>query len=217
MAVLEEVVEVCPECGSENLFRNLDPVTVNYKVRCHECNAEMMLCSECMYDQKTGTYKTACDWREENGRGVCKRGITDRKWFNTHDVSGELQLKFKEAPVDELVYVGLIQLEKDGMKCEIDFQSWECDRFSAIKAMVISMDNADIVCPNTMDFDDLKGASVTYLFLQAYEDDKYIEGQFVVDIRLSLEYDGETIIFDAEDFNVGSDIGEFYPLKKNEN
>lgn len=42
MAVLEEVVEVCPHCGHENIHENLDPVAAGYKAMCKECCAEMI-------------------------------------------------------------------------------------------------------------------------------------------------------------------------------
>lgn len=79
MAVLKEVVEVCPHCGYENIYEKLDPEAAGYKAMCKECGAEIMLCSECMYDPKTGTHTSACNWHEENGFGICRRCVTKRK------------------------------------------------------------------------------------------------------------------------------------------
>ena len=70
-----EVVEVCPHCASENLWRDLDVVKEGYKTTCNECGAEMMLCDECLHADDNPCQK--CDWHKVDGRGVCFRGVTN--------------------------------------------------------------------------------------------------------------------------------------------
>ena len=76
-----ECVEVCPHCGNENVYENIDPVAVGYKMVCNGCGAEIMLCDECMHADDNPCGK--CNWHEEirGGKkvGVCFRGVTTNK------------------------------------------------------------------------------------------------------------------------------------------
>lgn len=78
MSMQLECVEVCPHCGNENVYENIDPVAVGYKMVCNSCGAEIMLCDECMHADDNPCGK--CNWHEEirDGKkvGVCFRGVT---------------------------------------------------------------------------------------------------------------------------------------------
>ena len=67
-----EVNEVCPHCGKENTYKDIDVIACGYKAVCKECGKEIFLCSECTcandFDDK------GCDWHQENGCGCCRRG-----------------------------------------------------------------------------------------------------------------------------------------------
>lgn len=73
-----EVIEPCPFCGGENVWKNIDPVECGYVYRCQTCGEEIHLCDECEHaDDFIG-----CDWHklmDENGKtvgGECFRGKT---------------------------------------------------------------------------------------------------------------------------------------------
>ena len=57
-----EVVEVCPECGAENVM-TWDVEKEGYVAYCPHCGSKMMLCDECIHADKT----LPCDWNSRNG------------------------------------------------------------------------------------------------------------------------------------------------------
>ena len=63
-----EVVEVCPHCGNENVWDDLDPVKNDYKAVCKECGKEIFLCDECMNAEDNPGQR--CNWY----KGKCFRG-----------------------------------------------------------------------------------------------------------------------------------------------
>lgn len=52
-----EVVEVCPECGAENVM-TWDVETEGYVAYCPHCGSKMMLCDECLHADDA----KECDW-----------------------------------------------------------------------------------------------------------------------------------------------------------
>lgn len=66
-----EVVEVCPECGAENIIR-WDVETEGYVAYCPHCGSKMMLCDECLHADDV----KVCDWC--NCRG-CYRERQNKK------------------------------------------------------------------------------------------------------------------------------------------
>ena len=63
-----EVIEMCPHCGNESIWVDLDPVKSNYKAVCKGCGKEIFLCDECLHaDDNPGQ---RCDWY----KGKCFRG-----------------------------------------------------------------------------------------------------------------------------------------------
>ena len=75
---VREAVECCPHCSAENIFRDHDLQKDGYKVCCHECGREMMLCDECVHAEDNPSGR--CDWQEcvRDGKavGTCFRGTT---------------------------------------------------------------------------------------------------------------------------------------------
>lgn len=74
-----EAVEVCPWCGSENVFANWDIEKQGYVAECWQCGKHMFLCDECMHADDNPAGK--CDWHErrkgkQNIIGECFRGMT---------------------------------------------------------------------------------------------------------------------------------------------
>lgn len=67
-----EVVEVCPECGAENIIR-WDVEKDGYVAYCPHCGSKMMLCDECLHSDNA----PICDWNPRNGccreREKCKK------------------------------------------------------------------------------------------------------------------------------------------------
>ena len=61
----EEVVEVCPECGTENVMR-WDVEKDGYVAYCPHCGSKMMLCDECIHSDDA----PICDWCA--GKGCCR-------------------------------------------------------------------------------------------------------------------------------------------------
>ena len=66
-----EVVEVCPECGAENVM-TWDVEKEGYVAYCPHCGSKMMLCDECIHADKT----LPCDWNPRNG---CCRECQSKK------------------------------------------------------------------------------------------------------------------------------------------
>ena len=66
-----EVVEVCPECGAENVM-TWDVEKEGYVAYCPHCGSKMMLCDECIHADKT----LPCDWSPSNG---CCRDCQSKK------------------------------------------------------------------------------------------------------------------------------------------
>ena len=59
--MITEVVEVCPHCECENIFRNWDVKKHGYEATCWNCAHKIMLCDECMHaDDNPGR---RCDWK----------------------------------------------------------------------------------------------------------------------------------------------------------
>ncbi len=70
-----KVAEVCPYCDGENIYEENTIESGNYIATCKHCKKEIFLCDECLHaDDNTAQ---DCDWREENGCSVCKRGKID--------------------------------------------------------------------------------------------------------------------------------------------
>ena len=67
-----EVVEVCPECGAENVM-TWDVEKEGYVAYCPHCGSKMMLCDECIHSDNA----PICDWNPCNGccreREKCKK------------------------------------------------------------------------------------------------------------------------------------------------
>lgn len=63
--IVEEVAELCPYCGEENIYHNIDVVGQNYVVTCHNCHQDMLLCGECI--DADDNPEQFCDWSQENG------------------------------------------------------------------------------------------------------------------------------------------------------
>lgn len=67
-----EVVEVCPECGAENVI-TWDVEKDGYVAYCPHCGSKMMLCDECIHSDNA----PICDWNPHNGccreREKCKK------------------------------------------------------------------------------------------------------------------------------------------------
>lgn len=57
-----EVVEVCPECGAENIMA-WDVEKDGYVAYCPHCGSKMMLCDECIHSDNA----PICDWNPHNG------------------------------------------------------------------------------------------------------------------------------------------------------
>lgn len=73
-----EVVEVCPECGAENIM-TWDVEKEGYVAYCPHCGSKMMLCDECIHSDDA----PICDWSPCNGccreREKCKRNSKSSK------------------------------------------------------------------------------------------------------------------------------------------
>lgn len=73
-----EVVEVCPECGAENVM-TWDVEKEGYVAYCPHCGSKMMLCDECIHSDDAPT----CDWNPCNGccreREKCKKNSKGSK------------------------------------------------------------------------------------------------------------------------------------------
>lgn len=67
-----EVVEVCPECGAENVM-TWDVEKEGYVAYCPHCGSKMMLCDECLHADDA----KVCDWCACRGcyreREKCKK------------------------------------------------------------------------------------------------------------------------------------------------
>lgn len=61
-----EVVEVCPECGEENIMQ-WDFERYGLNAFCPACGSQMMLCDECMHREE---YDSICG--SKNADGKCK-------------------------------------------------------------------------------------------------------------------------------------------------
>lgn len=65
------IIETCPHCGAENHYPNWDIKSQGYVAKCHNCEAEIMLCSVCPH------LSAGCDWGEsDDGVGECIMGCT---------------------------------------------------------------------------------------------------------------------------------------------
>lgn len=73
-----EVVEVCPECGAENVM-TWDVEKEGYVAYCPHCGSKMMLCDECIHSDDA----PICDWNPCNGccreREKCKKNSKSSK------------------------------------------------------------------------------------------------------------------------------------------
>lgn len=73
-----EVVEVCPECGAENVM-TWDVEKEGYVAYCPRCGSKMMLCDECIHSDNA----PICDWNPHNGccreREKCKKNAKSSK------------------------------------------------------------------------------------------------------------------------------------------
>ena len=73
-----EVVEVCPECGAENVM-TWDVEKEGYVAYCPRCGSKMMLCDECIHSDDA----PICDWSPCNGccreREKCKKNSKSSK------------------------------------------------------------------------------------------------------------------------------------------
>lgn len=69
-----EVVEVCPHCDHENVYKNYKVEEHGYMAKCQHCGKIIMLCDECCHADDNPDQH--CNWNAENGCGSCKRGMT---------------------------------------------------------------------------------------------------------------------------------------------
>ena len=58
----KEVVEVCPHCMRENIFKDWDIDSQGYMAKCQHCGHSIMLCDECMHADDNP--KHICDWQD---------------------------------------------------------------------------------------------------------------------------------------------------------
>lgn len=72
-----EAVEVCPHCGSENVYPMYDVYADGYVVKCSYCGKEILLCDECIHaEDGLNESCRGCDWHKTECGGKCFRGTT---------------------------------------------------------------------------------------------------------------------------------------------
>lgn len=76
-----EVVEVCPHCMNENIYKNWDTDIQGYTAKCQHCGKNIRLCSECR-DAKDNP-KHICDWHD----GFCFRDEKKHRIISKADLS----------------------------------------------------------------------------------------------------------------------------------
>lgn len=84
-------VEVCPYCGHENIYPNLDAASVGYVAECEECGNKIFLCDECSHADDNPGQK--CDWSASGCVGKCFRGMADNRpsvHFKSRTSSGNI-------------------------------------------------------------------------------------------------------------------------------
>lgn len=74
-----EAIELCPWCGSENIFPHFNLKRDGYIAICQYCGEELMLCDECYHCKDSGYGR--CDWHQKvnddnSFEGHCFRGVT---------------------------------------------------------------------------------------------------------------------------------------------
>ncbi len=84
-------VEVCPYCGHENIYPNLDVASAGYVAECEECGNKIFLCDECSHAEDNPGQK--CDWSASGCIGKCFRGAADNRpsvHFKSRGESGNI-------------------------------------------------------------------------------------------------------------------------------
>lgn len=72
-----EAVEVCPHCGSENVYPMWDVDVKGFVATCNHCGKEIFLCDECIHHEDgLNENCCGCDWCETDCGGKCFRGYT---------------------------------------------------------------------------------------------------------------------------------------------
>lgn len=124
----------------------------------------------------------------------------------------EIQITFTETPIKESVYVGVIQLEKNGETYLFDFNEYE----GSYNGKVLTIDTKDLAfceCPEDAKLEDLEDARVIHIFLQG-EEEAYMEDQMIEDIELSI-FDIEThsMITLTKGAFSDADLAEYYEIQ----
>lgn len=128
----------------------------------------------------------------------------------------EITLWFAKKPANENVYVGGIELKKNGKMYRFDFDGYDgIYAEDPYKELVLFLRDCSEI-PEETTLGDLAGARVKSLFLQG-EEGMCVDGQYLTDVELTIydSYDcsGESVTFTKEAF-LGADFGEYYDLKE---
>lgn len=123
-----------------------------------------------------------------------------------------ISMTMTKTPAKESIYVGTITLTKDGKEYTFDFDSYSIGIVD--NTIVIECREGELEdIPEGATLEELKGATVTDLFLQG-DEDSYVEGQSVKNIELTL-YDvmdpSRKVIFEKDAFKE-ADLGEYYDI-----
>lgn len=95
MKIYYEVVEVCPHCDSENIYKNLNAKKNGYIAKCLYCEEEIFLCDECMHAKDNPAM--SCNWCATKTGGKCFRGETKNNavvYFNVECFNRMLLVKY---------------------------------------------------------------------------------------------------------------------------
>lgn len=82
-----EAIEVCPHCGSENIYPMFNTEVSGFITKCKYCEEEILLCDECQHTILQDGEVHNCDWCETRFGGKCHRGETK----NSEIISVEIE------------------------------------------------------------------------------------------------------------------------------
>lgn len=72
-----EAVEICPDCGCENVYPMWDVNEKGFVAVCKYCGREIFLCDECIHaEDGLNDNACSCNWRKTECGGKCFRGVT---------------------------------------------------------------------------------------------------------------------------------------------